>query len=244
MRYCCRCGNALSVGAAFCHSCGAALKAFVPAADEAPVAAPAAEEAVTPVVEAVFEEHVVEEPVVEEPAAEAPVIEEPAAGESQPEPDPVAVGGQDQQIKQERDFLDQTHRLLRWEKKAWTIGGTVFLIMGIALAVILCLVGVIFSIVIDNPGPAILLIYAALVYGIVFIAVGIVNMKAAGKIPQYTDTLYKDFRAANKRCNSIGMIVFCYFFGSVPLVFFVINFVRMKCNKALIGRILARQGVQ
>lgn len=205
MRYCCRCGSALSVGASSCHSCGAALKAF----------AAEAEEEVVPVVQTVFEA-----------------------------PAPVAADSQDAQIKEERRFLDQTHRLLRWEKKAWTIGGTVFLIAGIAFALAMCLFGVICSILAKNPGPAIFCIYAALIYGTVFIVWGIVNMKAAGKIPQYADTLYKDFRATNRRCNSIGMIVFCYFFGDVSLVFFVINFVRMKCNTALIQRILARQGVQ
>lgn len=177
----------------------------------------------------------------EMPAAEEVVV--PVVQTVLEAPAPVAADSQDEQIVQERKFLDMTHRLLRWEKKAWTIGGTVFLIAGVAFALLLCLFGVICGMLARHPGPAITCIYTALVYGTVFIVWGIINMKAAGKIQQYTDTLYKDFRAANKRCNSIGMIVFCYFFGDVSLVFFVINFVRMKCNKALIARILHRQGV-
>ena len=59
-----------------------------------------------------------------------------------------------------------------------------------------------------------------------------------------TCALYKDFRAAHKRCNSIGMIIFGYFFNTIALVFYVINFVRMKSNKAMAERILTRQGVK
>lgn len=231
MRYCSHCGNALSVGASFCHSCGAPLKAFVPEADETPAAAPAAEDiAAEPVVETVFEE----------PAAE-PVFEEPA-----PEPEPVVIPApSDKDIREEREFLEMTHRLLRWERKAWSIAGKVFLITGIIFAALFFLLGVIF--LATGEGIAVVggvfFVYC-LIFGGMFIAIGIVNIMAAGKIPQYTDTLYKDFRAANNRCNSIGMIVFGYFFNTIALVFHVINFVRMKTNKPMIDRILTRQGVK
>lgn len=230
MRYCSQCGNPLSAGASFCHSCGAALKAVVPEADETPVAAPVTEEpeVVTPVAE---------EPVVETPAEE-PVVEAPAAA-------PVVVdGNENEQIKEEREFLDATHRFLRWEHKAWSITGKVLLIFGIVLAALLCIVGIVVGVVSGEIAVAIILIVDAIVDGVILIAIGIVNLKAGGKIAQYTDTLYKDFSIANKRCNSIGMIIFAYFFNGIALVFFVINFVRMKCNKKLIDRILTRQGVK
>ena len=95
MRYCSHCGNPLAVGAAFCHNCGAALKAFVPETEEAPVIEP-----------------VVEETVKEEPTPT--VIPTP----------------NDKDIQEEKAFLEQTHRLLRWERKAWSISGKACLIIG------------------------------------------------------------------------------------------------------------------
>lgn len=223
MRYCSNCGNPLNPGAAFCHTCGAALKAIVPETDETPVAAP--------VVEA--EPVVVEAPVVEA----TPVVEAPAA-------EPVVLpANTDKDIQEEKKFLEDTHKFLRWEKKAWSIAGKVMLIVGIVFAALFFLLGIILAAT-ESAAPGIMMFVYAVIYGVMFIAIGIVNLKAADKIPQYTDTLYKDFRAAYKRCTSIGMIVFNYFFNTIALVFFVINFVRLKSNRAMCDRIMTRQGVQ
>lgn len=230
MRYCIHCGNPLNPGASFCHTCGAALKAIVPEADETPVATPVVEE--IPQVEPV--EVCAAEPIAEEPV----VVEEPAANE------PVVLpAAYDKDIRDEKKFLDETHKFLRWEKKAWSIAGKVFLIVGIVFAALFFLLGIILAAT-ESPEVGIVFLMYALIYGVMFIGIGIVNIKAAGKIDQYTETLYKNFSLANNRCNSIGMIVFCYFFNNIALVFFVINFVRMKCNKAMRERILKRQGVQ
>ena len=228
MRYCSHCGNPLSPGASFCHTCGAALKTLVPEADEAPVAAPAMEPVAEPVVEPVVEAA----PVVETPVAETPA--------------PVVIPARNQgDILQEKEFLEQTNRLLRWERKAWSITGKVMLIVGIVFAALFFLLGIVFAAIGDDVAVfSVIYFVYALVFGLMFIAIGIVNTKAAGKIDQYTDTLFKDFRAAYKRCGSIGMIVLCYIFNSVSLVFFVINFVRMKTNRDLADRILTRQGVK
>lgn len=236
MRYCIHCGNPLNPGASFCHTCGAALKAVVPEADEAPVAAPIVEE--IPQAEPV--EVCAAEPVAEEPVAEEPVVvEEPAANE------PVVLSAAyDKDIRDEKKFLDDTHKFLRWERKAWSISGKVFLIVGIVLTALYFLIGIVFLATGEDVAAAGgVFLYGSLIFAM-FIVIGIVNIKAADKIDQYTDTLYKDFSLANNRCNSIGMIVFCYFFNEIALVFFVINFVRMKCNKAMRERILKRQGVQ
>ena len=228
MRYCSHCGNPLSPGASFCHTCGAALKTLVPEADEAPVAAPAMEPVAEPVVEPVVEAA----PVVETPVAETPT--------------PVVIPARNQgDILQEKEFLEQTNRLLRWERKAWSITGKVYVISGIVLAVLYTLLAIVFAVIDEELyGFSIIYIALALQLGLMFIALGVVNNINAEKINQYTDTLFKDFRAAYKRCGSIGMIVLCYIFNSVSLVFFVINFVRMKTNKDLADRILTRQGVK
>lgn len=235
MRYCIHCGNPLNPGASFCHTCGAALKAVVPEADETPVASPVVEEA--PQAEPM--EVCAAEPVAAEPVAEEPVVVvEPAVNE------PVVLpASYDKDIRDEKKFLDDTHKFLRWEKKAWSIAGKVFLILGIVFAALFFLLGIILAAT-ESAAPGVIMFVYAVLYGVMFIAIGIVNLKAAGKIDQYTETLYKNFSLANNRCNSIGMIIFCYFFNNIALVFFVINFVRMKCNKAMRERILKRQGVQ
>ena len=161
-------------------------------------------------------------------------------------PAPVVIPAPNRDdVLEEKEFLEQTNRLLRWERKAWSITGKVTLILGIVFAALYFLLGIIFAAIGEDMAglSAVFFIYA-LFFGLMLIAMGIVNIKAADKIPQYTDTLFKDFRAAHKRCGSIGMIIFCYFFNSISLVFFVINFVRMKTNKDMINRILTRQGVQ
>ena len=232
MRYCCYCGNPLTPGSSFCHTCGAALKAVVPEADEAPVATPVAEEAVAPVVDEVA----------------APVAEIPAVVEA-PAPAPVVVEPNfDKDVQDEKKFLEDTHKFLRWERTALSIAGKVHLIMGIAFAALFAIIaiGIGTAAGMDEGAIASAAIFFmnALLYGSMFIGLGIVNLKAADKIPQYTDTMYKDFRAAHKRCTSIGMIVFNYFFNTIALVFFVINFARLKSNRAMCDRIMTRQGVK
>lgn len=229
MRYCSYCGNPLNPGASFCHSCGAALKAIVPETDDVTVIAPAEEDEVT---------MIAPEEVIA-PAPQAPVVMEAA-----PTAEPVVLqANSDKDVQDEKKFLDDTHKFLRWERKAWNIAGKVQLILGIVYAALFLLLGIILAAVESPAAGAVMLVYAV-VFGMMFIGLGIVGLKAADKIPQYTDTLYKDFRAAYKRCTSIGMIVFCYFFNTISLVFFVINFVRLKSNRAMCERILSRQGVK
>ena len=214
MRYCSNCGNPLNAGAAFCHNCGTELKTLVPEAEET--------SAIIPETEIPVE-------------APTPVMEVVPT---------VSAAYNEKDVQEEKEFLEQTHRLLRWERKAWSISGKIALIMGIVFAAFFFLIGVVGAIAGEDAGFAvfILMFWYAIIVGGMLIAVGIVSLINANKIPQYTDTMFKDFRAAHKRCNSIGMIVLCYFFNDVSLVFFLINFVRMKSNKELTKRILNRQG--
>ena len=246
MRYCSRCGNALSVGASFCHCCGAELKNLVPEVEEAPVAAPVSEVVAEPVVE-------VAAPIVEEATPATEVVAEPAAQEpAAAEIVPVdAPRHNTQELKEEKEFLDITHRLLRWERKAWSISGKFNLIFGIVFAAYCTLIGLsmsISSLASDEAVPSVVGLVLILVYGVVFggliISMGIVSLKIVGKIPQYTDTLYKDFSATYKRCSSVGMIVLCAIVNMIPMAFYLINFARMKNCQGIIDRILTRQGVK
>ena len=177
----------------------------------------------------------------ETPVDEKVVIEEPVC-----EPvAPAAVPDESEAIAEEKEFLEQTHRLLRWERKAISIASKVMLGMSIGLVVLFLLIGIIAGAASGETAIAIIFILYAFEFGILLLPLGIVGLAAANKIPQYTDTLYQDFRPTYARCSSIGMIVFNYFFsGGVGLVFYVINFARMKSNKKLIDRILTRQGVK
>ena len=144
---------------------------------------------------------------------------------------------------EEQEFLDWTHRLLRWERKAWSISGKVYLVLGIIYAALFALLGVVFLALNDSFGAALGLVYLwySILFGAMFIGLGIVNKKAADKIPFYLNNLYTDFRYAYDRCGNVGMLVFCALLGTVSPVFFIINFVRMKANRKLIERIIARQ---
>ena len=153
---------------------------------------------------------------------------------------------QSNDAREEQEFLDTTHRLLRWERKAWSISGKVFLIVGIVFAAFFGLLGFIALIALmGGDESAFVAAFVGLFYGILFggmfIAIGIVCNTASNKIPQYLDNMYNDFLPTRDRCGSIGMIVFTALFNEIALVFFIINFVRMKSCKNIINRILNRQ---
>ena len=171
----------------------------------------------------------------EETAPIAPVVAEPAV---------VCEAANQEEV----EFLENTHRLLRWEMKAWSIAGRVLTIMGIVLAAIYALLFVIgFGMLLSGDEEGLVLIALSATYSVficgMLIAFGIISRKAAGKIPQYLDSLYTDLSLAYNRCGSIGMLIFTAIFGIVSPVFFIINFVRMKANRDVIERILRNQNV-
>lgn len=151
--------------------------------------------------------------------------------------------------REEREFLDNTYKLLRWELKAWSIASKVWIIMGIIYAVVFSIytiVGIAMSVsdyflggFFIGFGTA-----AAILGGGMFIGLGIVSRKASEKLPQYIDTVYTDFSISYKRCGNIGMLIFNVLLGVVSPIFFIINFVRMKANRNVIERILKNQNVQ
>lgn len=161
-------------------------------------------------------------------------------------PDPVPVN--DVELNErEHAFLENTHRLLRWERKAWSIAAKVLIITGIvfaALFMLFALLGIIFIIDGDSVGGGMLTgigFTYAIIFGVMFIALGIVSKKAEEKLPQYIETVYTDFSLSYNRCGNIGMLIFSVLLGVVSPVFFIINFVRMKSNRAAIERIIRKQ---
>lgn len=149
--------------------------------------------------------------------------------------------------KEEYEFLETTHRLLRWERTAWSITSKVYLIVGIVFAALFLLLSMIGLLAIAEGDTAFGSLYFglcftyAIVFGGMMIAFGIVCKKACQKLPQYIDTVYTDFSLTYNRCGSVGMLVFNVIFGAVSPIFFIINFARMKANTAVIERIMQNQ---
>ncbi len=151
--------------------------------------------------------------------------------------------------REEREFLENTHRLLRWELKAWSIASKFWIIFGIIYAaffLLYTLIGIIISVEEQFLGGFFIGFgfIMALFLGGSFIGIGVVNKKAAEKLPQYINTVYTDLSISYKRCGSVGMLVFNAIFGVVSPIFFIINFVRMKTNRKLIEKIINSQKVQ
>lgn len=144
--------------------------------------------------------------------------------------------------REEREFLDNTHQLLRWEMKAWSIASKAFFIMGIAFAVHFLLCALIMGAGAGTEGAFLAgaIIACGIVYCGIFVGFGIGSKKACEKLPQYLDTVYTDFSLTYNRCGNIGMMIFTAFFSAVP-VFFIINFARMKASGATVARIMEKQ---
>ena len=137
-------------------------------------------------------------------------------------PAPAAPPAFDEEAyRKECAFLETTHRLLRWEQKAWSIASKVFSIVGIvfaALFMLLFLAGLFVALAGEDFDGGMIMVISftyALIFGGTFIALGIVNKKAGQKLPQYIDTVYTDFSLTYKRCGSVGMLVFSILFGAM-----------------------------
>jgi len=148
-------------------------------------------------------------------------------------------------FNEEQEFLDVTHRLLRWERKAWSIAGNVFIILGAVFAAIYFIIAIVGAFVVSYESAGFIAVFIGILYSLIFggmfITIGIIGKKAAEKIVLYLNTVYSDFTLSYNRCGSVGMLVFTIFFNEIAFVFFLINFVRMKSNKEVISRIIARQ---
>lgn len=139
----------------------------------------------------------------------------------------------------EQEFLDNTYRLLKWERVAWSIVSKFLIIFGAIFGALFFVLGLVF-LFIEAPIGVMYLLYAFF-YGAVFIALGIVGKKAADRINYYLDRMYTDASETFTRCSSIGMLIFNVTLGSVSPIFFIINFVRIRSNAKIVESIVAKQ---
>lgn len=144
------------------------------------------------------------------------------------------------------EFLATTKKLLHWERNLWKIGGIIMTACGGFLMLI--------SLIIlgsgtpptgpegaelDPMSSLVLLIY--LLYSSVFLAMGIVNLVTASRISPYLDNMEKNFAPTAKRLDSVGRIVYTIIFNGYAVIFYLINFVRLKENKDTVERIIQNQ---
>lgn len=129
--------------------------------------------------------------------------------------------------------IDNFYLRLKWEHKAWSITGKVLTIFG-GLCAGISLIFLIAAIAAWSEMSAFFGMYAYIffIYTLVALPVGIISIIMTGKVKKYMDGLYYDCGPAVTRGESIGMIIFNYFFNSVALVFYVINFAYVKMHKS------------
>lgn len=144
----------------------------------------------------------------------------------------------------EQAFLDTTYKMLRWERNLWKIEGIIFTICGALFAFIFLVMGMVGfrddGMHSDIVVGAIFFVYA-IVYGGLFLGIGIVNLVTASKAGPHLLNMHKNFAPTANRLESIGRIVYTAFFNNYALIFYIINFVRMKSNKATVESIIAKQ---
>ena len=150
------------------------------------------------------------------------------------------------QFKEEKDFLDSTHRFLKYERIAWKVLGIFALVLGIIYFAfgILITAGFAEMVMSDVPESAFGLGLVTIIMGfcsLVFIAIAVVGLVSAKKITGYMNEMYTDIRATEKRCTSIGLLILSIFFNEIAMIFFLVNFARFKGNQKLVERISRRQ---
>ncbi len=150
------------------------------------------------------------------------------------------------QFKEEKDFLDMTHRFLKYERIAWRVLGIFALVFGILYFVfgLLILAGAAGLVLSEVPQSAFAL--GAITFflcfaSILLIGIAVVSLVTAKKIEPHLTGLYLDIHPAVERCSSIPLMILAIFFNKIALIFFLINFFRIRSNRALIERIAAHQ---
>lgn len=147
---------------------------------------------------------------------------------------------------EEKDFLDKTHRFLKYERIGWNVLGIISLVLvGFFLLFTLLILAGASGMIIDADAEAAfgmgLMSVMMVFYSILFVPLAVVGLVCASRVKRYMNEMYTDIRATADRCNSIGMIVLCAFFNEIALAFYIVNFVRFKKNKQIVERIIQRQ---
>ena len=133
---------------------------------------------------------IVVEPVVQ-PASVTPV-------EVSTEPISAVVEPTEQGLSSEdMEFIENTRRLLRWEKKAWKITGIAFSAMGAVFGGIFLLLATVMLAIGGEESVAFTFIYVIYAfYGAMFVGIGIIQLIASKKTlwQCWNDSVYRSLR--------------------------------------------------
>ncbi|MBR3750593.1 MAG: zinc ribbon domain-containing protein [Clostridia bacterium] len=145
---------------------------------------------------------------------------------------------QAQPSRRATEFLATTKKLLRWERNLWKICSILYFVAGAIFTLVFLVLGKHEGV--DAITSSIMFVYAFL-YGGLFIGLGLVDLVTALKITPHLNNMEKNFAPTANRLESIGRIVFAAIFNNYALIFYIINFVRMKSNKQLVDEIISMQ---
>lgn len=140
-------------------------------------------------------------------------------------------------IKQEKECLDNFHRLFRYERTAWKI----FAIFWLIFAVFFLFFGIAFSALAVNTTELLFVGVMYIFMGLMYLPLSIISFCMTGKVKYYINTVYNDVRPTIVRCNSVGMIVLGALFNPIAMIFIIINFCRAKGSKYILERAAKRQ---
>lgn len=143
---------------------------------------------------------------------------------------------------EDKEFLDNTHRFLRYERVPWKAFGIFFLIFGGIYGVIALFMGLVFMITMEDVFLGLLMGFLYMLVASMFLAIGYVNIKMVSKVDFYLERVYTEPKTVFDRTGSVGMIVFCAFFNTVAMAFYIVNFVRTKNSQKIIERINRKFG--
>ena len=146
-------------------------------------------------------------------------------------------------IQQEKECLNKFYRFFKYERLAWKIVGIVFLVFSLVFIGFGFLAFLMGAATGEEMGIAFAAGFGGIyvLYGLIFLPIAIINLKMVGKAEYYMNVIYRDARPVVVRCNSIGMLVFSYFFNTIAMAFIIVNFVFNKTNKEILARAIARQ---
>ena len=140
-------------------------------------------------------------------------------------------------IKQEKECLDNFHRLFRYERTAWKI----FAIFWLIFAGFVLFFGIAFSALAVNTTELLFVGVTYIFMGLMYLPLSIISFCMIGKVKYYLNTVYNDVRPTIVRCNSVGMIVLGALFNPIAMIFIIINFCRAKGSKHILERAAKRQ---
>ena len=218
MPFCKNCGRGLPLDADFCSSCGTRVEKEEPSVNQQSEAS---------------YEHVNYGSGAEQSYSDANNGQQGYTyAQYDGAPPSAPFNSEEQAAANRQKVIDNLYLRLKWERIAWSISSKVMIILGAIL------MGLTFFMFVCGAAlggeDAAYMIAFSFYYGFfasAILAIGIINKIMVGKVQRYMDGLYTDCGPAVTRCESIGMIIFEYFFNNIALVFFIINFIHVKTHK-------------